>query len=217
VIRDNEIRGNIAAVRGEGRGGGVYAGGDLYDNRILSNTASITNGIGYGGGVYAYYVGDFGNNRVQGNVASIWSNGSGGGIYASYLQRAQHNEIVENVARRGGGVYFRAYTGQQLFSDNLVTGNRATGTVFSTWDGGSGIASEADRVEIRRNNILSNTGAYMGGGVLLTGGSRYQMEDNHVAGNTAWFGGGIFIYSSTGSIAHNLILNNATSNAGGGL
>ncbi|CAG0928541.1 hypothetical protein TFLX_00917 [Thermoflexales bacterium] len=217
IIVDNEIRGNIAAVRGEGRGGGVYAGGKLYDNRILSNTASITNGTGYGGGVYAHYVTDFGNNRVQGNLASSQGNGSGGGIYALYLHPAQHNEIVENMARRGGGVYFRTYPHVQLFSDNLVTGNRATGTTFGTWDGGSGIASEADRVEIRRNNIFSNTGAYMGGGILLTGGSRYQLEDNHIAGNGAWFGGGIFVYSSTGSIAHNLILSNASSNAGGGL
>lgn len=217
ILRDNDIQGNIGAVKGEGRGGGVYAGGDLYDNRILSNTASVTNGIGYGGGVYAYYVGDFNNNRVHGNLASTQGDGSGGGIYAIYLNRGQHNEIVENSARRGGGVYFQTYTGNEVFSDNLLTGNRATGTSFTTRDGGGGIASEADRLELSRNDILSNTTAYMGGGVLLTGGSRYQVGHNHIAGNTANWGGGLFVYSSTGTIDHNLVFSNAATTGGGGL
>ncbi len=217
VIVDNDIRGNVAAVRGEGRGGGVYAGGDLYDNRILSNTASITNGAGYGGGVYAHYVPGFDNNRVQGNLASPQGDGSGGGVYAIYLQQAQYNEIVENVATRGGGVYFQTYTGNQLFNDNLVTHNRATGTLVSTWDGGGGIASEADRVEISRNRILSNTSAYLGGGVLLTGGSRYSVKDNLIEENQAGYGGGAFVYSATGTIAHNRVASNTGLTAGGGI
>jgi hypothetical protein len=41
VALDNEIRGNIAAGKGEGYGGGVYACGQWYANRLLSNMASI--------------------------------------------------------------------------------------------------------------------------------------------------------------------------------
>jgi hypothetical protein len=145
TLIDNELRGNVAAVKGKGLGGRAYAGGELYDNRILSNTASV-NGTGLGGGVYAYYVGDFDSNRVQGNVASSYGDGTGGALYAVYLRRAQHNQVGGNTATRGGGVYFNTYTGSQAFTDNQVTRNHATGTNLGTLDGGGGIASRADWV-----------------------------------------------------------------------
>ena len=76
ILRDNEIRGNVAAVDGAGRGGGVYAGGALYNNRILSNTATIS-GTGHGGGVYALYVTNFDDNTIQGNVRGEFAEGKG--------------------------------------------------------------------------------------------------------------------------------------------
>ncbi len=216
TLIDNELRGNVAAVKGEGLGGGAYAGGELYDNRVLSNTASM-NGTGMGGGVYAYYVTDFDSNRVQGNIASASGDGSGGAIYAIYLRRAQHNQIEGNTATRGGGIYFDTYSGSQEFTDNDVMRNHATGGSLTTWDGGGGIASRANWVQILRNDILSNTAVYLGGGVLATGGSRYAVEDNILQGNQAGYGGGVLVYSATGVIAHNQIIGNAADNAGGGI
>ena len=217
VLIDNEIRGNVAAVKGEGRGGGVYAGGDLYENRILSNTASIS-GPGYGGGVYAHYAPDFNDNVAQGNVASKNGDGdgTGGGVYAIYLRDAHRNTIVDNAATRGGGVYFKAYTGQQTFSDNLVARNWATGLDIGAWDGGGGIASQADWVEITGNDILSNT-ALMGGGVLVTGGDRYLAQDNLIQGNWAFAGGGLYVYTATGAIVQNQVASNVAIWWGGGM
>ncbi len=215
TLADNEIRGNVAAVKGTGRGGGLYAAGYHYDNRILSNTASIS-GTGYGGGMYAYWVQDFSNNLVQGNVASQHGDGTGGGIYANQLQDARHNVIVDNVATRGGGVYLGQYSNTEM-RDNLIARNRATGSSLATGDGGGGIASVDDDAEIINNDILSNTAYGYGGGLAVMGGDQYVVRENTVRGNAASVGGGAFAYSSSGTIARNWIVSNTASTSGGGL
>ncbi|MCP4538062.1 MAG: hypothetical protein GY832_13045 [Chloroflexi bacterium] len=212
VLRDNEIRGNVAAVKGTGRGGGMYAAGYHYDNSILNNTASV-NGTGYGGGVYAYWVQDFNANLVQGNAASQNGDGSGGGIYAIQLQDAHHNAIVDNVATRGGGVYLGPNS-RTTMRDNLIARNQATGL----WglNGGGGISSEDDDAEIVGNQIVSNTTPLgHGGGVLITGGDNYVLRDNLIGENVAYLGGGAFVYSATGTIAHNQVVSNAAFSGGG--
>ena len=215
TLRDNEIRGNVAAVKGTGRGGGIYAAGSYYGNRILSNTASIS-GTGYGGGVYAYWVQDFNDNLVQGNVASRYGDGTGGGIYAIQLQDAHRNTIVDNVATRGGGMYLGQYSNTEMRS-NLIARNRATGISLATGDGGGGIASVDDDAEIINNDILSNTAYGYGGGLAVMGGDQYVVRENTVRGNAASVGGGAFAYSSSGTIARNWIVSNTASTRGGGL
>jgi hypothetical protein len=211
----NEIRGNVAAAKGDGYGGGLYACGRWYGNRILTNTATFS-GTGYGGGVYAHYVPDFNENTVQGNVATQEGDGTGGGLYVVYLQEAYSNTIKANSAARGGGVYFSTYTGWQTFSGNVVSGNAATGTDLATYDGGGGIASQADRVEISGNTIRANA-ALAGGGVLVTAGRRYLIQDNQIGSNAAYIGGGLLVYSATGSIVDNEVNGNGAVYWGGGM
>ena len=215
TLIDNDIRGNVAAVDGIGRGGGVYVGGALSHNRIVSNTASV-NSTGYGGGVYAEYVLQFEDNLVQGNTASQSGDGTGGGIWGQYFNRAYRNTIVDNVASRGGGIYYTPYSGSMMLRDNLITRNRATGTVGAPPDGGGGIMSAADKVEIVDNRILSNTVSGAGGGVLFTGGSAYRFHDNQVVSNTAYAGGGVAVYGTTGIISYNYVISNLAV-AGGGI
>ena len=215
TLIDNEIRGNVAAVDGVGRGGGVHVGGVLDHNRILSNTASV-NGTGYGGGVYAEYVIRFDDNIVQGNTASQNGDGTGGGIWGRYFNQANRNTIVDNAATRGGGIYYASYAGRMMLRDNLLAHNRATGTSGAPPDGGGGIASAADKVEIINNRIISNTASGAGGGVLFTGGTGYVLQDNRVISNTADFGGGVAVYTSTGAISHNRVISNLAY-VGGGL
>ena len=211
TLRDNEIRGNFAAVNGTGRGGGIYAQGDFYDNLIVGNTASF-NDTGYGGGVYAYHVGNFEDNTVEGNFASKNGDGTGGGIYVIYMQNASHNSITDNEARRGGGVYFNTYTGAQEFFYNFVARNRATGS--ATQDGGGGITSAADWVEITDNTILSNT-ANGGGGLQIIDGDQYLVQNNHIELNTSTGGGGIIVKNATGKIIENTIFDNHALLGGG--
>jgi len=215
TLRDNKIRKNFAAVNGTGYGGGVYATGDLYDNVIAENTASV-NDAGYGGGVYAYHTGTFERNIVEDNIASKNGDGTGGGIYVIYLQNAVGNTIVDNEATRGGGVYYYTYTGEEAFANNFVARNRATGTSTATPDGGGGIASAANRVEIIGNTIISNT-AYGGGGVQINAGDLYVIERNQIKLNTSSIGGGIYIKNATGRIIENTIFDNDSVWWGGGV
>ncbi|TET53695.1 MAG: DUF1565 domain-containing protein, partial [Anaerolineales bacterium] len=216
IMTDNEIRDNVAAVDGEGYGGGVWAYfATLQGNRILSNTASV-NGDGYGGGVYGDYVLECDDNVVQGNVASENADGSGGGIYAIYLKSAMGNTIEGNVAARGGGVYFEDYAGKLVFYNNTVAHNEATGN--GALDGGGGIASEADWVEIVGNHFYNNTaqvGYALGGGLLVTAGERHIVRDNMFEANVASLGGGIAVYTATGTIANNTIVGNNALVGGG--
>jgi len=214
TLTDNEIRGKVAAVGGVGYGGGVHVGGALYSNRILSNTASV-NGDGIGGGVYAEYVINFEDNTVQGNVASQNGDGTGGGIWGKYFTRAYGNTIVDNVATRGGGIYYTPYLGHLTLRDNLIAHNRASGSRSVPPDGGGGIASAADWIEIVNNRILSNTAGGAGGGVLFIGGTRYVFQGNQVISNTAMAGGGVGVYTATGSIDDNQVISNLATFGGG--
>jgi hypothetical protein len=215
VATHNWIRENVAAEKGQGFGGGVYSAGNLYDNEIISNTASV-DGPGYGGGVYAYYTPDFHDNLVKGNVASQNGSGSGGGIYALYLRDARGNTIWNNRATNGGGVYFEEYPGEQKFYNNLVARNTADGLNTSLPEGGGGIFSEADWVEITSNQILTNT-ALAGGGVLVTSGDKFLLQSNLIRGNIAAAGGGIFLQDMSGQILRNRIGANSAIWWGGGL
>jgi hypothetical protein len=216
VLEGNEIRGNVAAVRGDGYGGGIWANARLYGNRILSNTASVYDD-GYGGGVYAYYVSAFNGNLVQGNVASENGDGTGGGIYAVYLKSAQHNAIEGNVAARGGGIYMKTYSGNEGLYYNRIAHNQATG--LAVYDGGGGIASAADWVEIVGNEFYENraTGGLQatGGGLLVTQGSRFVVRENRFEANDGVFGGGIAVYTATGTIADNQVVYNEAYYGGG--
>jgi hypothetical protein len=213
TLRDNEIRNNFAAVNGAGYGGGIYASGHFYENVIAENTASV-NGTGFGGGVYAYHVGNFERNNVLRNIASQNGDGTGGGIYAIYLQTAFDNTITDNEATRGGGVYFTAYTGEQEFTNNFVARNRATGENNATLDGGGGISSAANNLDIADNLISSNT-AYDGGGVLIMDGDSYGVLRNRIELNTGATGGGISVKNAAGRIADNILFDNDAVMGGG--
>lgn len=213
ILRDNEIRGNFAAVKGTGRGGGVYAEGDMDNNVIAENIASV-NGIGYGGGIYAYHMGTAESNTIQGNIASQNGDGTGGGIYVIYLQNTIRNTITDNQATRGGGVYYNTYTGEETFANNYVARNRATGTSTTAPDGGGGIASLANHVNFIGNTIMSNT-AYGGGGVQILGGDLYAIERNQINLNTSRIGGGIFVKNAIGEIYKNTLYDNDSVWGGG--
>ncbi len=214
VLIENVVQGNVATVEGPGYGGGVWAYAYMYGNHILSNTASV-NGDGYGGGIYAYYLIELDDNLVQGNVASENGDGSGGGVYAIYLKSAVGNAIQGNSAGRGGGVYYKEYLGQLVFHDNTVSCNEATGS--GTHDGGGGIASAADWIEMTGNEFYSNTaaGLGLGGGLLISAGERFIVRDNLFVENSAGVGGGIAISTATGTVVRNTVVGNSAVYGGG--
>ena len=206
TLRDNVITHECCRTEWHRTWGGVYGEGDIYDNEIVANTASINN-TGYGGGVYAYHVANFERNNVLSNIASQNGDGTGGGIYIIYLHTAAQNTIMYNEATRGGGVYYNTYTGEEDFYNNFVSHNSATGTNDATQDGGGGIASAANRVNITGNTITNNT-AQQGGGIQIVAGTLYVLQTNQVKLNTSIYGGGIYVTNAGGTIEQNVIFDN---------
>ncbi len=219
TMRNNTVAYNIAAMHGPGYGGGVYAGGSLYDNDIHDNIGSV-DGEGYGGGVYAEYAPDVQGNTIKNNTASNavgGGDGWGGGIYGIYLT-LNDNTITGNAARQGGGVYFAEYSSTTAQA-NTIVGNRAMGSSCSSGsdrDGGGGIYIKNKNAKIVDNIINSNTSACMGGGIFSNAAGTNTLTGNEIISNTSQFGGGLAVYSTTVVAETNQIEENIAFVWGGG-
>ncbi len=216
TIRENTIADNVAAKKGVGNGGGVYFGGNAYDNQIYGNVASL-DGDGFGGGVYANYTGHFDGNNVHDNTASAANgNGVGGGVYGVQFQWATRNSIQNNTAQKGGGVFLGSYAYATL-RQNTIAHNDATGTNTSSdnADGGGGIASEDAHLTLDDNYITNNTSVEAGGGLFIAAGNDVLVQENEFRANDAAFGGGIAVYTATGVITVNTIISNSAVVGGG--
>ncbi|MBN1903456.1 right-handed parallel beta-helix repeat-containing protein [Candidatus Sumerlaeota bacterium] len=215
VATDNVFYGNVAAIDGPGKGGGIYAAGSYYRNTISYNTASV-NGIGEGGGMYSNYTQYVNDNIIENNISSKSNDGTGGGIYAVQMGECRGNNIRWNTAKRGGGVFLSSGSNTD-FIKNTVSYNQATGNVDATMDGGGGISTSANSCQIIDNEISDNSAAYYGGGVQVTGGTEYEINGNRIEGNNAGAGAGISTRAGTGSMKGNAIQNNSASVWGGGM
>ncbi|HIE54546.1 MAG TPA: hypothetical protein EYP90_05100, partial [Chromatiaceae bacterium] len=173
----------------------------LTSNTILSNTAAS---------MLTAIMALFYDNLAQGNVASQGGDGTGGGIWAQYLKEAERNTILDNRASRGGGIYYTDYSGSIALRDNLIALNYTDGSASDPPDGGGGIYSLADQVEIVDNRILTNT-AYSGagGGILTAGGSDFALQDNQIISNTVLAGGGMYLWGSAQpALESNVVMSN---------
>ncbi|MBN1475125.1 right-handed parallel beta-helix repeat-containing protein [Candidatus Sumerlaeota bacterium] len=220
-FRDNEIAHNTASVNRIGYGGGFFGAGELCENHIHDNRASVID-EGDGGGVYLDYVEDFHDNLVEDNWASDSGDGTGGGVYGYYMVDAYRNIIRSNHAARGGGIYLGS-SAQGELRGNLIALNEATGMDAVTGDGGGGILMDDGGEVLLENQILMNTAALTGGGIRVLGDEHYEIRRNVISGNQAAAGGGIHVSREPGtlhgpqSITQNQITGNTATVWGGGL
>lgn len=63
--------------------------------------------------------------------------------------------------------------------------------------------------ELRSNRATNVSGGFGGGGAIFSIGSTVTITNNHIHDNTATRGGGIHLYTSTGTVSGNTIENNA--------
>ena len=115
------------------------------------------NDTGYGGGVFAYHMGNFERNNVEGNIASQNGDGTGGGIYVIYLHTAAQNTIVDNEATRGGAYITTPIRVRKISLTTMLSRKQRHRNSDATQDGGGGITSAANRLSIYANTIISNT------------------------------------------------------------
>jgi hypothetical protein len=209
-------------------GGGIVcsnASPVIANNLICSNRATLGGGV-FGLNSFAVVQ----NNAINGNTAGD----RGAGLYFSYSAPViDSNAIVGNQATLtsaafGGGIYCGRPPAAQTNRTTLIVAN----TIRANISSGSGAGIECDdrsRVLIRRNRILQNRAAGVGGGVEI-----YQatatLEHNLIAGNVlnptgeamvGLGGGGVGVFGSGAALVQNNVMianaNVGSSSEGGGI
>ncbi len=216
LCAQNEVRNNVSIALGDGHssayGGGLMFSGaaaQIRDNLILSNTAIISGGLGYGGGI---------------------------AMNASEGCTVEENQIEFNVAQRhqadvagsyGGGIY------AMLSRPLLIRGNRIRFNVASLADrgGGGGITLwwHCDDATLADNVIEHNVGAVgnqygYGGGLYLYVALNAHIESNRIRWNNAGGlpygggGGGLYLWRNTSfTMTNNLVVGNQSAADGAGM
>lgn len=238
TIGQPNVGGNLAAVNGEGRGGGVYIAGGaptLRDNIIGANSAAPS-AAGYGGGVYLDHSAALvQQNSISRNEAAGQNGeaGQGGGVYvdgqaAGGAPMLIGNGITNNTAARnangqGGGVYVKE-AGATL-QENVVTLNLASSKDGASGYGGgiysAGAAPTLARNVVAENRAYSSGAGQGGGGGIWLQGSAALVAGNFIQNNSQSFsagGNGQAIGIAGGGgwlLSNNLIARNATNAAPG--
>ncbi|OQY41949.1 MAG: hypothetical protein B6240_14515 [Desulfobacteraceae bacterium 4572_87] len=117
--------------------------------------------------------------------------------------------LQNGSADRGGGLRIASVNGNVTFSNNVVSGNRAT-----EFGGGIHITSNAT-VTLTNNTIRNNESDYYSGGASIggatTGTGALVLIANSIIGNTADGAvGGLMTWCNSVSITNNLFFNNSS-------
>lgn len=187
-------------------GGGVLidSGGylSITDSDITENSAK------YGGGIFAESCTlNLAGCHVAENSAS---RDSGGGIAAvSSVLTLDCSHITGNSAGyRGGGVY--SYSGSLTVTGCTLSNNSSDDTAFNA--SGGGVCADSATVSLIGCSISENSG----GGVSAVSGV-LAMDGCTVRSNTAYDGGGIYLYSDTTLIMTNSVVSVNSAQVGGGI
>ncbi|QCB45696.1 hypothetical protein [Hydrogenophaga sp. PAMC20947] len=219
-------------VTGSDSGGGILASGyncnlQITNNRVVGNYGT------YGGGVRV------GHTALESDT--VYTSGVNTGVVVAYNWISQNGASeIANGDGGGGGVTMGTGSNNYLVSENYICGN------FSMSDGGgiSHVGFSAGSNQILNNKILLNQtfnqatdptggGLFIGGQITLPGGTdegtgdltvdRNLIQYNHAG---AGAGGGVSIVRTRNGngnnadnvlLTNNMIVNNATAYAGGGV
>lgn len=239
------VQGGLGHSFGEGTetwGGGILVEGgvlELSDCVVTLNEASYGGGLavleggraaltgcvltanhgGLGGGLALLGEGpalELVNTQITANTADY-----GGGIYMQSegadlrLAGEGEAEVADNVAAvTGGGLYLSAAGGGVLVEGLTLRGNSATGS------GGAQLVADGTTT-LRALTVEDNAAAVAGGGLYLrASGGGFVLEQVHVAGNQAAYGGGVFVELGADLVleaSDTTLHGNTASESGGGL
>jgi len=205
VISGNLIISNAASTAYWGSGGGIYVAGNasgmqVQFNWVLSNSATTTDVVGYGGGIYGGPDGALiQGNVVAGNRANSVGAGSGAGLFqyggsAHYLDnlvqensgstavelwyswaRLEGNRVVDNATGKGIVLVERAGNGPTLIN-NVVA--RSGNMAFSAYGYNESKISSA--------TLLHNTLIGAGSGYGVYGSFATLYLTNTIIASTTW-------------------------------
>ena len=185
-------------------GGGIWTAGDLHlgASHILSNSAAVD-----GGGVFV----DEGSATLSGTlVVSNSATASGGGVYV-YQDGATLNlrggEIHLHPAEGGGGVF--VHLGSATLSGTHVLSNSAG------YGGGLYAWGVSATLNMNGGEIGNNSAAY-GGAVYADQGSA-TLTGTQVVSNSAWYGGGLYVRDGSATLSGTQLISNSADVDGGGV
>jgi hypothetical protein len=210
LISGNLVYSNAASTAYEAHGGGIVIAGsgtssaEIVENTVLSNTASITGGLGFGGGMLLQYA----------DGAMVMTN------------TVEHNVAQKGLGSlhgaTGGGIHCR-HSDDVTIRNNLLQYNVAS---FPDNGSGGGIAADDCRVlAVISNTIRYNTGSNLpesgtgrGGGICVYYTPDVTIDRNHIVSNTAHYGGGLYLGRSTSfTMTNDVVAHNYAQHRGGGM
>ena len=244
TVETNSIAGN--ALTASGAGGGVCCVNStvaLKANTVTGNSGGGGGGVCYSWGSKGEVSGNtLENNQSMpwagAGILCAWDSAptivsnlirgntsldSGGGVHCVGRSSPliEDNEIRGNKAENGGGVSC-AEGSSPTVSRNLIAENTATGYGGGIWAGeGCSPRILGNRKSISTDGAtltgVQGNSALRGGGISCVNCSvGILVEDNHITGNQANWGGAIYDYGSPIVIKGNTIVGTA-SEAGGGI
>jgi hypothetical protein len=168
-----------------GRGGAVFAGGQIkLDHSTVSGNVA-TGSEAAGGGIYTFNGALILNSTISGNAASGYNAATGGAIAAFSTVTVQYSDVIDNVAESaskgvsGGGI---RSNGNLTLQSSSLSGNSAIPGPGKTTSGG---------------------GAIVFGNFLAT----YSVIDGNIAGGSG-FGGGLNLGGLVNTLVSSTVSNN---------
>lgn len=183
-------------------GGGLYVGKSSTLNyegkRNLSGFIASSNG----GGIYN--IGTL--NLNGGTVSANKANSYGGGVFSDGTFTMNGGTISDNEALYGGGLAFTSGTG--TMNAGSISGNKS--------EDGAGIHATGGTFTLVDGSITGNTSSDMGGGIYISPDGKFVFKKGSISGNSAKYGGAIYIDSGSFTMSDGTISGNTATNQGSG-
>lgn len=180
--------GSEVTIDGDGFEGVFY----IENSTVSFDRVTITGGntIGGGGGIYAYNSSvSLNNSTVSGNEADY-----GAGIYSNVSTIELSNSTVSGNSAEdyGGGIY--AYANSTVTLSNSTVSSNLSGAYTG------GIFNASGVLELSNSTVTGNSGSttyYSYGGGIAVLFSTVTLNNNLIAGNTAFDAGELYNIGST--------------------
>jgi fibronectin-binding autotransporter adhesin len=205
---------DVTTIDSGGHGGVLAINSAALTVRISDLTITGGQSIGSGGGITNFGTLILSESTVSRSQVSLGEGfqGLGGGIANFGTLTISNSAVISNTGFVGGGIYS---TGILTATNVTISGNMARNDSGGLMSGGSGAVS-LDNVTITNNTAdADNNGNGTGGGIANAIGSRINLSNTMVAGNTDRSGQAPDCSGTLTSQGHNLIQNTAGCNVVG--
>jgi hypothetical protein len=233
VLVNTTIENNSAIYNGDddsGKGGGICGGADLFNCKVINNTAFLGGGISCGIYTRSNYI-DIHDSKINGNKAIKvgLKGGEGGGIYM-WIEGSisvLNSELSGNEAEGSGGAIHCHYTdskviGCDIFNNTASLGGGITYTYMSADLFSNNIPSSIQDCHIHDNSVKGGNG----GGIILImaepkiSGCTIEGNQAQIDNGVGGYGGGIDVQGDYDDscfpwIVNCLVINNAAVKGGG--